>query len=374
MDNLCAPLLENGLYKTFHITQQSDFASDFKTYLESSTFKKDFKDKKWNLGIDVIVDGIPIGLKGGESDNEINDFQNTVKTGQSLKLEEHFYLNTSQSMPDVELAKVYTECVLGFAGKFGFIINANVSEKSVFFLINYRPLNIDDPMPLVKDFRVNGGKNIVANFKIGEKLIEKNTVSCDRDGDQDILLLLSTDKGSLPYRVPGNPSGFNKDFPVGTIITSYLKWAEFQKVTKNNLNNPDGDIFNSVFSKWAPCDGREVDKTCGFIRAIGDHIKLPDLRGLFLRGRNIIDESEADHSITPVNDDQKDPDNRIRGIFQTDDLKAHTHEIETNATGGNKDGVMRVANALPRPIISSSTGGSETRPKNMAIFYYIRIN
>jgi hypothetical protein len=376
IENPCKPLLKDGLYKTYKLTKTSTFEKDFKSYLESNEFKKDFSDKKWAFGLNVVIDDVPIGLNGNSSDKEINQFQQSVKAGKNLYLKEDFYLKASSSMPDNELAKVYSDCVIHNSP--GFSITANVSDKDAFFLINFKPISVTDPMPTVKDFFIKGAKNVQSSFKVGDKLIEANTVSCDRLGDKEIVLLLTTDKGAIPYRVAANPSGFNKDFPVGTIITSYLTWGEFQNVTQNNLNNPDGNIWNSKYSKWAPCDGRSVLAECAISRATGNLLSLPDLRGVFLRGYNVIDANEANLGVNPVSDIQKDPDNRVRGILQTDMFKSHNHVISGPATiGAFKNGEVNFMSEPLRRQNSTATensGGDETRPKNIAIYYYIRIN
>jgi hypothetical protein len=383
----CEPLLKDGLYKTFKFQKTTSFEKDFKSYLETEEFKKDFKDKKWNVGIDVVVESVPLGLDAGASDNEINEFQRKVKAGSSLKVKDDFFSQSFAAIPDVDLAKAYTDCVAKSCAV-GFSINANMSEKDAFFLINFKPLSVSDPMPTVTDFVVKGGKNLKSSFKIGDKLLEQNTVSCDRDGESEIVLLLTTDKGTVPYRVPANPSGFNKDFPVGTIITSYLTWQEFQLVTKNNMNNPDGNIWNGKFSKWAPCDGRRIASESGFSRATGGTINLPDMRGLFLRGYNQFDQNEGSQSVSTVADEQKDPETRVRGKVQTDALKSHGHTMTIkrdprlgyrsgiSGAGYNSGGDFENDTNTYEVSTNKTVNGNpdETRPKNMAVYYYIRIN
>ncbi|UBB89935.1 hypothetical protein J4771_00870 [Candidatus Kaistella beijingensis] len=388
----CEKLLQNGLYKTFHFENSSNFENDFKTYLESDQFKKDIEKNKWELGIDVVIDGLPLNLTGNSDNEQVNEFQNKIRSGTTLKLKENFYNNSFSSIPDVELASIYSDCVAKNCG-YGFNLTVNPSEKDAYFLINYKPLSGSYDMPKVIKLIIKGAKNIKASFNENDFLQLQNSVSVDREEGQDIIFLLTTDKGTIPYRIPANPSGFNKDFPVGTIITSYLSWDEFQKVTQNNLNNPDGDKWNSKFSKWAPCDGRAITSDAGIARATENLTNMPDLRGVFLRGLNIFDDREYRNGVSPVSQSQKDPENRIRGVIQEDAFKkhnhgggAHIHNIhgETGSAGGKGsihtgdnrsstqwDGNPNFGNSGE---IINSEGDKETRPKNIAVYYYIRIN
>ncbi|MEF9480516.1 hypothetical protein OWR28_25065 [Chryseobacterium sp. 1B4] len=180
---------------------------------------------------------------------------------------------------------------------------------------------------------------------------------------------------------------------MGTILCSYLSWEEFQEVTKNNLTNPDKN-WNSKYSKWAPCDGRKVDTNCGLARATQNLTNVPDLRGIFLRGNNAFDTNEMAFGIPSVSENQKDPSgNRLRGSIQGDEIKEHDHQImqqsfggvtstpravsaNTSGADGDLDGSQVISgyDKATVPLIIAVAGGKETRPKNMAVNYYIRIN
>ena len=88
---------------------------------------------------------------------------------------------------------------------------------------------------------------------------------------------------------------------------------------------------------------------------------LPDLRGEFIRGW----------------DDGRGVDaSRAIGTAQSDDFKSHTHNYSTtgasgsNLTGGASniyDGVRTLATSA-----APATGGTETRPRNIALLYCIK--
>jgi microcystin-dependent protein len=139
---------------------------------------------------------------------------------------------------------------------------------------------------------------------------------------------------------------------------------------------------------WAMCDGSEVSKTqyAALYAVIGDiygtpvdsnNFVLPDLRGEFLRG--------LDDMGTAAGARGKDVDGTARTVGQTqaDAFKSHNHNAGSrvsnahtieygSATGATGTG-SNFASGLSKLPNTSSTGGTETRPANMAINYIIKL-
>ena len=159
--------------------------------------------------------------------------------------------------------------------------------------------------------------------------------------------------------------------------------------TLDNGLTPPGTITafagNTIPVGWKICDGSAISRTSydGLFTAIGikwgqgdgsSTFNLPDLRGRFLRG---VDGSAGN-----------DPDANARtalyiggnignnvGSYQSDELKAHKHNYNgwygpsgnpATGTGGN-------GNTTSISIESTSTGGTETRPKNAYVIYIIKL-
>lgn len=140
------------------------------------------------------------------------------------------------------------------------------------------------------------------------------------------------------------------NLPVGTIVPSYLSPQQM----KENY----GD-------EWILANGEEIPTSTLFYKVTGK-TKLPDLRGVFVRGLNV-----------NRNDGNQDPDgqNRQVGDFQRDDFLKHDHSIHTAGVWGRsfkgEDGEPRTAHKQDGN--TEDKGGQETRPRNVALFYYIKI-
>ena len=152
------------------------------------------------------------------------------------------------------------------------------------------------------------------------------------------------------------------------MVSSLLDFDAFSRETQNNKANPDGDFWTAKYSKWCLADGRQVASSR--YELITSSNTIPDLRGLFLRGIN-----------SGRNDGWQDPDGeRHPGTPpQTNSFKQHSHGFDYREPGGsgssgqsgNSQGLVSVHSTTGQ---ADTGGGTETRPKNAAVFYYIRIN
>lgn len=164
--------------------------------------------------------------------------------------------------------------------------------------------------------------------------------------------------GKLP-RGPQGPAGPEAaSLPVGTVIASFVPPSQFltterkaQWVLAEGQIIPGGSAFHSLVT--ASPD------------AYASRDRLPDLRGMFLRGMN---EGRTD--------EHKDTDGLTRksGGFQDDAFEAHSHKLGDSAHAGSGDPRAWSAKAGNLDFESAKTGGSETRPKNIGVYYYVKIN
>lgn len=132
--------------------------------------------------------------------------------------------------------------------------------------------------------------------------------------------------------------------PIGTVLATMVQM----------------DTLNGI---WVLADGESA--TMEYFEATGEN-KVPDLRGMFLRGLN-----------EERNDGKEDPDPdfegniRVVGSYQADTLKSHSH-LENLAAGNggiHSGGSFGVINQVQ----TGKTGGAETRPRNIAVYWYVKV-
>jgi microcystin-dependent protein len=123
-------------------------------------------------------------------------------------------------------------------------------------------------------------------------------------------------------------------------------------------------------SGWLECDGALVSRTTynalftaiGIAFGAGDGVntfKLPDLRGEFPRG--------WDHGRGV------DP-GRTFGSAQLDDFKSHTHSYNVSIADTNGFALGELTHGeVGVPANTGATGGTETRPRNVALLYCIKV-
>ena len=158
--------------------------------------------------------------------------------------------------------------------------------------------------------------------------------------------------------------------PVGTIVASVLK--------------PEDFISSSMQGIWLPADGRDTPKGSNFPQKV-----LPDLRGMFLRGWN-----EFNNFKGPRDGDFADLGKRNKLGYQKDTTKlpntpfktdiepaktlshsvAYTHPQGGAFAKGGQPPYFTITTTVPKHDHTVISGGDvETRPKNIAVYFYIKI-
>ena len=182
----------------------------------------------------------------------------------------------------------------------------------------------------------------------------------------------------LTGQVEGLPGPEASQPPVGTVIASLLSESEFQ----------------GLFGKsWALADGRAVEGS-GYEKLTGNK-NVPDLRGVFLRGKN---HDRASDSGNPDGD-------LTVGTFQGDALQEHTHSYNlgmgkkgredlsgsfgvgdsgaSTTTRGRAKERVHLAIPIKREALARTLGvdrdkgiriGSESRPRNVTVNFFVRID
>ena len=221
--------------------------------------------------------------------------------------------------------------------------NLDISLEEKAFTLNIKRKDLDNTKPI-----------IVA----GQKVLGKSkTLTIGISNGQSIQIVYPT----IPYE-----KTVQLTKGVGEIVTSLLDQDEFY-----NLYNKNSEMWSLADGSTAPHGTsfrQYLDRTNPLANG-----KIPDLRGVFLRGYN--------HN---RNDGKGNPNPTAIGEHQMDGYANHTHQYYKYDEEGNKSYlfVTNTPNHSTWPYASGAnkkTGGAighgaETRPRNVTVNFFIRIN
>ncbi|MCR9253697.1 MAG: hypothetical protein NXI20_24995 [bacterium] len=147
---------------------------------------------------------------------------------------------------------------------------------------------------------------------------------------------------------------------LGTVVYSILEPSQFRAINGHGWVLMDGglDLYNTYAKQWGDTK----------LAAISGLQKLPDARGVFLRGMNVGQDST-------IGDTQK---NRKIGSYQSDQFKTHNHKYinyykynDFTAESFSHEAVIKHGSVSRE---TASSGGLETRPRNITLFIYIKVD
>lgn len=132
--------------------------------------------------------------------------------------------------------------------------------------------------------------------------------------------------------------------------------------------------MNSAPAGWLAADGTEYAKTGTYATLFAaisttygetngsggvgtSHFRVPDLRGYFVRGSGTNSDGTAAGTF---------------GAKQADEFKSHTHTVSARGSDAAANFAAGSFPANPQTLTTSATGGTETRPKNIAMLYCIK--
>jgi hypothetical protein len=167
-------------------------------------------------------------------------------------------------------------------------------------------------------------------------------------------------------------------FPIGAIVASLMTYEEFLKA--NNHSRKD---------TWLPCDGRILPRNSAYSKATGKS-HAPDLRGLFLRGANEMEKERGEKGLDPH---YRNIEQKQVGEKQEEMVGKHHHQLvsawppNTVLTNTVLKDALAVAGHNSKPQHSGDkpndhdhgnhvveNTGKETRPKNMTVNYFVKVD
>jgi hypothetical protein len=390
----CVEGLRTATFDTYGFTSENNFKSFLSTYF-SMTDEQRLAYRNSNstsAGIKAVIDEIPIGFTGSNASEE--DREEYKKLQMLFQQNQDVYSNDMvkiyEKLVDQRAITAYENCIttcirtVGGASALAYTIEGDLKDEFI-FTINWRPLN-DLTTSKVSSFQftnllLKNGASIYtgADFKAFTPITQAFK-RIDPSKPASISVSFIGLGEPISVTLEGEDKLANS-LPVGTIIASIVNYQQFA-----------GQVFNDAKSIWAPADGRSVANS-----TYGKNINpnVPDLRGQFLRGFNQF--YSPGEPLTIING--ADPDTRViinNYSYQKQQIISHTHNLKDpghshNLAGiafgnfaGDKGAALRPmgvgAEFNPQTtkattnITIESYGGKETRPNNIAVYYYIKIN
>lgn len=161
------------------------------------------------------------------------------------------------------------------------------------------------------------------------------------------------------------------ELPIGTILTSILDVQHFPCTVAGTWIVANGRVLlpdqrlESIIRMNLGVYAALVDVTKNKIHA-------PNLQGVFLRGRDYTNDKDG----------KGNPDTVRLGEYQPDGLKAHTHVLAKTYPNlphaPDRDADRRTLGSVGwggyPDAVSLPEGGRETRPRNVTVNFYIRVD
>jgi microcystin-dependent protein len=158
----------------------------------------------------------------------------------------------------------------------------------------------------------------------------------------------------------------------GAVVTAKIADGAVTQAKASNMLIPAGAIMpfamNSVPTGWLAADGTAVSRSTyatlfaaiATTYGVGNGsttFNVPDLRGYFVRGTGTNSDGTASGTFAAK---------------QADELKSHTHTLPPAATSVS-GGTSLPGSGNQGAVNTGATGGTETRPRNIAMLYCIKI-
>ena len=164
----------------------------------------------------------------------------------------------------------------------------------------------------------------------------------------------------------------SNEMGVDSVTTNAIADGAVTQAKTSNMLVPAGAIMpfamNGAPTGWLAADGTAVSRSTyatlfaaiATTYGVGDGsttFNLPDLRGYFVRGSGTNSDTTASGAF---------------GAKQADELKSHTHTYTFKSTTGGSSAGGDPNSITNTTVNTGATGGTETRPKNIAMFYCIK--
>lgn len=360
----------------------------FKSDSSTEVNMKSDKHYGWTSSAEAVVDAVPVKGTGNANIDNSDQTQTFSHLEQlyiknSYLTDEEFNQAFASSMSGNQLT-AYLACLQLCKGILASGVTYNIGGDSTDVLsiqINFKStpaggqiklkgdamypgLEPIGPLVFKADSVIKDGSHVLQYFK---RLDPTKPASFSFNAD-------GVEIGSIDFH--GSPAINTQQIPIGTIVASVLNYKNFLEANGLTLT---GDMTKAI---WVPCDGRVLSVNASTYSKFGT---VPDLRGVFLRGIN--DYGVTYSGVANVSEKQKNTKDKKAGEFQGDEVGSHSHQMlivrdpklgfRSGISGAGYNTGQDYENATRQDSYQYSTsafGGNETMPRNITVYYYIKIN
>lgn len=391
--NVCNETLRQGVVNVFQRETGHSFDESVNTlYSQDFEFWEKYESyANKSQAFDAAYSVYSASFKGTSNSETRKENYNRQKSSYqySRSTTQNDYEKISQTLIDKTPFNSFNQCIRDYCGNG---LNSSYSTTGDDIIVTVRwNLNNGDPNQVSTLQTVSLGNVKPIDFNFSEKQttikpLNSITGAFRRiDPKKDAIIKLNFSNLDV-VEILEKGSQSSSILPIGTIISSNLEYAQF--CTLNDI-----EISTTDYSKpsWVPADGRLVTNS-KFSKVSPS---VPDLRGVFLRGRNQFFSSGEPSMI----ESHRDNGTRSSDGFQIQAVQTHDHAIvdpghqhdlmiHTEGTGQSEitltygwnngnfgvrpDKIIRKAYTNIKK--TENWTGEETRPNNISVFYYIKIN
>jgi hypothetical protein len=386
----CAEILRHGTSNSYESAKGQSLDESVRImYSRSYDFWEKYSESKSkSSSLDAAYESFSAIFSSSSAAATAKENFEKSKTEYALTsiLSQSAYEKISQKLIDKAPYEAYVKCIEACINQ-GVFISYVATGSNFIVTATFRPTSGKlDQQAKLTSFSASNSSQVNKNFKKGMVLTPFGSISSlfkRTDPKQESIVKLDFDNFTTDALVIKPMRTGSSTAPVGSIICSVLDYAAFC-----SLNDIPRAISASELL-WVPADGRDVTGS----KYAEKMLKVPDLRGVFLRGMNIFDPDN-----NPVNFDSRplDPTKRDAGSLQLQSIQKHKHEIDEGDGHSHAIGLMRPGSGgigatgqdhpdpkLDHGTMPAKTGikikenesqSNETRPVNVAVYYYIKIN
>lgn len=381
----CNKFMEQDIRTTYTTYDRTMAKAWFYEYFKSNTEKRNSmkKDRKDDFGFNAIVEAVPIGGNATFSNSSAKDVFSKIENeaiSEGYVSNENLELLITTFVP-TEAFTSYNNC-LKLVGRVLLNNSAGVkvsiaseTDDIVVLKLEFNSSPADKTITIENADYTGGdplhGKKLVTGKVIRDRQVIFEQIK--RETAKDLTITINFREGGVEGFTSMIASTTKKSLevkvPIGTIISSLLPYKAFMEV------NGFKETTNLSLLTWVPCDGRTVASS--LFAENGGGQTAPDLRGVFLRGVNEYYVAGAG----PLKTERLNTEGKVAGEFQPDGLKKHTHNQIWGQNGGTPNTIAQgnnLANFKAYKMLQTTSenigGTEETRPKNITVYYYIKIN